>query len=1402
MITIKKSIAVTVMLALSLIFGVICSDVISVSAAQTVSVDIVSFNRGAQENLRSSELLEAKVYGYSGNVRELTYKWTSTLGTYLYVYNSHNMYGINNTDGEIEIYNTSKGLYGLENMQGRNYDQTFTGSGFAWAAVYGSNVSSSDLVGTITVEVYDKNGNLLASDTHEGTRTQSGSSEQTTYTNHGIVQSDFADDIRQVHFGLFEGDSKNIKILLGESSIVHTICADCTVSNAEIISGAGIIELESEELNEWHINSVSLPSSVEAKVKITVEKAGCKFHQNLKATSEVGVYVYKKPTVTSTSTKIMLGNLDDRCTYYIGGVKGVRETVDGEGYVVFDNLAPNTNYQVEVVGQTSDSKPVYAYIYETTKPAHIGTVKVFLNGSYDTSTATATGTLVNIEDMIEDAETLYLRYEDSELYFPLSTNETGVYYSTLSDGKYNLYYSKANSDEKISLGDQYLVINGASRTRDLFFNSVTYDANGGDAEIPTEYYLVNSKVLVSDVVPVKTGFLFSHWSCQSGHEHKAGDVLTEALGQEYNLVAQYIAANDVYVNIVIKHQNGDRYDNDPDMHNIEFTIDQRFEDSGDYTELVKRSITWDGWSFYNKGDYFASYSFNETSYYATAPTLVDVERYAQYTITTHKSKYRITSIEHFGYENGDHSLTVYLTYEPDSFDFRFNVELDEESMNASDDLKPAAVNVKVTSWEDPADVYGDEVMWWHITQQHDTYARVALDENGKGSSTFPVWMATTDKSSPIYYRIEVVSYETANGTIIPAINKDGKNEIYHTEFNRYSAKVNVDGGYTPAGSTLSGAYYSSASNAQEGIVTAVVTIDVFDVTFDPNGGMLGGSTENTVLNYQIGIPDLNNYTPTKAGGYVFDGWYIADENGNITNEKAVSDTIIFKDTTLIAKWKEPLTIKGQLAAAGTYTLDNGATHEIHDYDRLDSVLVLLQRIAPNGYAETIKYADVTLTFNGDYGIGEYEFTGLQDDGHQYRIKVAVADYHAHYNNDSTGIAAGNYSEYKEEVAANYYLAAFLDDSDTSVANVHTYLHFMPETFELKYEVNSAYIGEGLAPTDAEVLVLYDTGAHIDPQHWDVISQMIFGDKAIGSVFAFENSIASGSHAVWEMQSSTNKAYDYSIRVNSLTLGGEKVSYNETSLPFYIAYNGSARYSDLSKEQTQLLTATLIPRRYVLTFDMGNLPDGTIVNGMEEYASLDDTFVDDFYWSHGAAISATPTAEGYTFVGWFDADGNSMSAVSADTAKNVTAYAKWVPIGTFDIIADAGYYAETKDGSEKSGVIAFSAHLNEYVELGSRIKNFGIYIYNDAAEQKAQTQSADITQLVADEGWYYTIISNISEENMDKRVLAAAFAVIDIDGNPETTDDIKTVLGDFVSESVANINKWLGSTNPYSITKSE
>ena len=156
----------SILLAAVMLFTMIPANVF---AAEGTTVKLVSFMRGDVDDLRSSELLEVQVEGYEGNPRELTYKWTSSLGTYLYIYNSHNMYGINNTYGEMEIYNTDKNIKRNSNVEeDRSGDKTLTEEGFMWASVYGAytyNGGSSDaLKGTVTVEVFDKNGKSLGSD--------------------------------------------------------------------------------------------------------------------------------------------------------------------------------------------------------------------------------------------------------------------------------------------------------------------------------------------------------------------------------------------------------------------------------------------------------------------------------------------------------------------------------------------------------------------------------------------------------------------------------------------------------------------------------------------------------------------------------------------------------------------------------------------------------------------------------------------------------------------------------------------------------------------------------------------------------------------------------------------------------------------------------------------------------------------------------------------------------------------------------------------------------------------------------------------------------------------------------------------------------------------------------------
>ena len=145
---------------------------------------------------------------------------------------------------------------------------------------------------------------------------------------------------------------------------------------------------------------------------------------------------------------------------------------------------------------------------------------------------------------------------------------------------------------------------------------------------------------------------------------------------------------------------------------------------------------------------------------------------------------------------------------------------------------------------------------------------------------------------------------------------------------------------------------------------------------------------------------------------MFDGWYLADKDGNITDTKAVSEEIIFDDETLIAKWKEPLTVKGNVAVAGTYETDDGVA-TIYDHDRISSVLVLLQRIDANGYAETIAYNSVPVTYSSDYGLGEYSFSEVKDEGHSFRIKVVLSNYHTHYLNETSSADISDYDSYSE-----------------------------------------------------------------------------------------------------------------------------------------------------------------------------------------------------------------------------------------------------------------------------------------------------------------------------------------------------------------------------------------------------
>ena len=84
-----------------------------------------------------------------------------------------------------------------------------------------------------------------------------------------------------------------------------------------------------------------------------------------------------------------------------------------------------------------------------------------------------------------------------------------------------------------------------------------------------------------------------------------------------------------------------------------------------------------------------------------------------------------------------------------------------------------------------------------------------------------------------------------------------------------------------------------------------------------------------------------------------------------------------------------------------------------------------------------KYLTVPVKYDSTTGSGTYEFSGLPDNDHEYRIKVISANYETKYQNEPSG-----------EYAENNYKALF---NSAITATVNAYLHFVPTSFDLKYQ---------------------------------------------------------------------------------------------------------------------------------------------------------------------------------------------------------------------------------------------------------------------------------------------------------------------------------------------------------------
>ena len=914
----------------------------------------------------------------------------------------------------------------------------------------------------------------------------------------------------------------------------------------------------------------------------------------------------------------------------------------------------------------------------TPVPKYTGTIKIVLDGTYDAATQTLlTGTLVDPNLLLGTQDEIHLFVSaDGQEFIQLNHDSTGVFSAELENGTYSIYTAHQNGTDYVLASDQVLIMENMDRTRYLFFNSVTYDPMGGTLDGKTEnrveYYPSGSSVNVYGTAPVREGYIFTGWKSHHGLDFQPAELLNGRLDHAVYLEAQWIKATDVYVHVTVDHKAEEGgINNTPHMHDVFFTIDGRTGDTGDYTELYSKTIEWDGMASYDDPGYrYECHRTDDehiTTYTALQPNLTGVSAKQSYTVTSHKTGYVIKSITQETDENGDLHIHVEFIYDPNTFDFIYYVELDEEAKQLDPALWPKAVNVKVTSWHN---TYHDEdydlplgsnvVDWFAISEQRYTYERVEIDANGIGA-TYPVWMRDSADNA-LHYRIEVVSYELPDGTIVFANDDENPHVTYASQNKRYFANIEVTGGKAPEGSTLTGAWYDD--NVQQGTVKAIVSIPVYTVTFVPNGGTLEGTTENTVLEKQIIVPALESYVPVREGGYIFEGWYLADENGNMTEEHILSYSPLTSDITLIARWRDPIKVEGMITAGATYEQVNEdgsiTVQYIYDHDLLKNATVLLQKKLPSGYYETVQQAHVELDYTKEeyyfqktadltvpVGVGFYSFENLPDDGTEYRIYVLNANYSAHYQNEPESVTA-------EQLQYNTYgeldYDALLGETDPDIATVHAHMHFTPPSYDLHFKLDATAIGEGFRPDSGEILVTcYNDPAIIRPDQWAVISQMIFGTELRGDELQLTDGVGQASEPVWKYSYDGSTLYDYGIRLHSLTTDGVETPYEENPY-FAVTYQAPAHYVVATNSQSQLLIATLTPKTYSINY---------VTNG----GTISGSYANTHTWSYETALSdVVPVRYGYEFAGWYTDEALTQpltaTTVDASVAEDVTFYAKW------------------------------------------------------------------------------------------------------------------------------------------------
>jgi len=822
---------------------------------------------------------------------------------------------------------------------------------------------------------------------------------------------------------------------------------------------------------------------------------------------------------------------------------------------------------------------------------------------------------------------------DANKKYNLTETTSGAYTGTVPPGAYRIYRMEGDSEHRV--GDFLLTVTYEGGSLEINHYSVNYDLAGGTAvslKMQEVYFRGTGDIRVTNIVPSRAGFEFTGWKNSVDEQiYQPGSVLTNGITTKTTLTAVWKELIDIKVNVIVNYGEDTASNRDE----VTFQLMSILNNARAMMPVkAPVTLTTEGAATtYNAVEITSGGSVIGVSYGGF--TYKDLPQ-GSYTINCVKSGYNVSiSAISTAELTEDTTFTIILTFEPNDFDLNFKVDVDD---SIPDELVPKHVNVKVTCWD------SEEGKWKIINQQAGVGSSpyvVNIQKDGSnndtGEGSYPVWMMDHRIGSgddvPFYYRVMVTGfgYPDALGTVKNA--QEIAPSVKYTDGN-YTAEIVVDGGETVTTGGLAGAFQTTAATTQTGIITVKVKAETYDVVFNGNGGTVTGSavTNGAVvtMSAQYLVPDLASITAIRDN-YIFRGWY-TDPGFTKTIE---SGAVLVTDVALYAKWEPIQEISGTIEVDGLYD-HGGHQTPVRETCKPSKVRVTLERY--DGVLHPIQFTDVNVTWSGNVGSASYEFTSLAalNSGHYYQISINEINYTTEYSNADPDDFSTN---------AAFQKAVFSLTTPTATY-VNAKLHFTPDSFAQKVQVDVTSIGAAFRPGDVKVQYLYTRHG--------TSSQNVISEHSVtphGLVVDMNTASGIGSATqpglwkrAWNSDYNTVVLYDYQAEL--LKVG--RVDYEPASAPYTVSYGEPVYWNKDISNSSGILTVKLTPKNYNIQYvlDGGELASGSPTKHI---------------WSHDTNVPAA-TRDGYIFLGWTadhaEVTSGTSVTIPGSVAQNVTLTAHW------------------------------------------------------------------------------------------------------------------------------------------------